>query len=80
MQRRSIYKRKAGALFMDTRPVYFGKNSFSYALAVLGWRALSRNALAQRKDGYKRQKAETAPFGTASALYLLPVFENVSQR
>ena len=41
---------------MDTRPVYFGKKSFSYALAVLGWRALSRNALAQRKDGYKRKK------------------------
>jgi len=37
--------------------VYFGKKTFSYALAVLGWRALSRNALAQRKDGYKRQKA-----------------------
>lgn len=57
MQQHSIYKRKAGVLFMDTRPVYFGKKSFSYALAVLGWRALSRNALAQRKDGYKRKKA-----------------------
>ena len=42
---------------LNTRPVYFGKKSFSYALAVLGWRALSRNALAQREDGYKRQKA-----------------------
>ena len=42
---------------LNTLPVYFGKKSFSYALAVLGWRALSRNALAQRKDGYKRQKA-----------------------
>ena len=42
---------------LNTLSVYFGKKSFSYALAVLGWRALSRNALAQRKDGYKRQKA-----------------------
>jgi len=41
---------------LNTRPVYFGKKTFSYALAVLGWRAPPRNALAQRKDGYKRQK------------------------
>ena len=80
MQRRSIYKQKAGALFMDTRPVYFGKIFFQKPKAEKAWATLSRNALAQRKDGYKRQKAETAPFGTASALYLLPVFENVSQR
>lgn len=42
---------------LNSLPVYFGKKTFSYAAEVLGWRALSRNALAQRKDGYKRQKA-----------------------
>ena len=42
---------------LNTLPVYFGKKSFSSALAVLGWRARSRNAPAQRKDGYKRQKS-----------------------
>ena len=56
MQRRSIYKQKAGALFMDTRPVYFGKIFFQKPKAEKAWAALSRNALAQRKDGYKRQK------------------------
>ena len=42
---------------LNTRPVYVGKKTFSYAAEVLGWRTLLRNALAQRKDGYKRQKA-----------------------
>lgn len=32
MQQHSIYKRKAGVLFMDTRPVYFGKKSFHMRL------------------------------------------------
>ena len=56
MQRLSTYKRKAGVLFMDTRPVYFGKIFFQKPKAEKAWAALSRNALAQRKDGYKRQK------------------------
>ena len=42
---------------MDTRPVYFGKNFFQKPKAEKAWAALPRNALAQRKDGYKRQKA-----------------------
>lgn len=56
MQQHSIYKRKAGALFMDTRPVYFGKIFFQKPKAEKAWAALPRNALAQRKDGYKRKK------------------------
>ena len=56
MQQHSIYKRKAGALFMDTRPLYFGKIFFQKAKAEKAWAALSRNVLIKRKDGYKRQK------------------------
>ena len=80
MQQHSIYKRKAGVLFMDTRPLYFGK-SFSRSpkqkrRGLRSHEMLSRNG----KTAINDKKAETAPFGTASALYLLPVFENVSQR
>ena len=65
MQRLSTYKRKAGVLFMDTRPVYFGKIFFQKPKAEKAWAALSRNALAQRKDGYKRQKKRKQKFVSA---------------
>lgn len=41
MQRRSIYKQKAGALFMDTRPVYFGKIFFQKPKSEKAWAARS---------------------------------------
>lgn len=62
MQRRSIYKQKAGALFMDTRPVYFGKIFFQKPKAEKAWAALSRNVLIKRKDGCKRQKSGNRSF------------------